>query len=228
MRKERRAIDWDKGGSVSAVIAYPQRHRPGVTPTVVLAHGAGNDMNNALLSGVHQGLAERGLVAVKFNFPYTEQGRRAPDRAPVLEACYRAVIDTIRADPTLVPQTLIIGGKSMGGRMASHLAAQGVAVAGLLFLGYPLHPAGQPDKLRVAHLGAIMAPILFFAGTRDALCSLDLLRAALAKLPRATLHVIEGGDHSFALPRRMQRSAQEVVDEIVGASADWIAQIARR
>jgi len=227
MRTERRGIDCGEHGTVSAVIAYPPGHRPGATPAVVLAHGAGNDMTNPLLSGVHQGLAQRGLVAVKFNFPYTEQGRRAPDRAPVLEACYRAVIDTIRADPALTPQTLIIGGKSMGGRMASHLAAQGVAVAGLLFLGYPLHPAGRPDKLRVAHLTAISAPMLFFAGTRDALCSLDLLREALAKLPRATLHVIEGGDHSFALPRRLRRSAQEVIEEIVGASADWIERIAR-
>jgi predicted alpha/beta-hydrolase family hydrolase len=227
MRTERRGIDCGKHGTVSAVIAYPPGHRPGATPTVVLAHGAGNDMTNPLLSGVHEGLAQRGLVAVKFNFPYTEQGRRAPDRAPVLEACYRAVIDAIRADPALAPQTLIIGGKSMGGRMASHLAAQGVAVAGLLFLGYPLHPAGRPDKLRVAHLSAISAPMLFFAGTRDALCSLDLLREALAELPRATLHVIEGGDHSFALPRRLRRSAQEVIEQIVGASVDWIERIAR-
>jgi len=227
MRVERRAIDCGEQGSVSAVVAYPAGHRPGGSTTVVLAHGAGNDMTNPLLSGVHEGLAQRGCAAVKFNFPYTERGRRAPDRAPVLEACYRAVVAAVRADPQLAPPLLIIGGKSLGGRMASHLAAQGIAVDGLLFLGYPLHPAGRADKLRVAHLGKIREPMLFLAGTRDALCSLDLLRATLRTLPTATLHVIEGGDHSFRLPRSLQRAPETVIDEIVDVSAAWIEQVAR-
>jgi predicted alpha/beta-hydrolase family hydrolase len=189
---------------------------------VILAHGAGNDMINPLVSGVHEGLARRGFTTVKFNFPYRERGQRVPDRGPVLESCYRAVVAAVRGDPHLAPTVLIIGGKSLGGRIASHLAAQGSPVDGLLFLGYPLHPAGRPDKLRVAHLGKISAPMLFFAGTRDALCSLDLLRQTLQGLPEASLHVIDGGDHSFNVPKRLARPPEMIVRELVNASADWI------
>ena len=132
----------------------------------------------------------------------------------------------IRTDAELAPPTLVIGGKSLGGRIASHLAANGVDVAGLLLLGYPLHPAGRPDKLRTAHLARIRAPMLFFAGTRDALCTLDLLRATLASLPAAVLHVIEGGDHSFKLPARLRRSPQAVIDELVSVSVGWLRNVA--
>ncbi|HVN87342.1 MAG TPA: alpha/beta family hydrolase [Candidatus Binatia bacterium] len=222
MRIQARPIEWTAGRTVSALIGYPERFRAGRTPAVILAHGAGNDMSNPLLSAVHEGLAARGYVSVKFNFPYTERGGRAPDPAPVLEACYRAVLDTVRADSQLAPPGIVIGGKSMGGRMASHLAAQGIDVAGLLFLGYPLHPAGRPEKLRTAHLARIVAPMLFFAGTRDTLCTLDRLRETLRGLPRATLHVIEGGDHSFKLPARLRRSAQSVIDELIDVATAWL------
>jgi uncharacterized protein len=225
MRVERRTIDCGDSGSVSAVVAYPDPFRPGEAVAVTLAHGAGNDMANPLLSGVHEGLAGRGHVSVKFNFPYTERGRRAPDPAPVLESCYRAVVDNVRTDERLAPRAMVIGGKSLGGRMASHLAAQGVEVAGLLLLGYPLHPAGAPQKLRVAHLRQIKVPMLFLAGTRDPLCSLDLLRETLGRLPRAQLHVIEGGDHSFKLPKRLGRSPQAVIDELVDVSDRWLREI---
>ncbi len=225
MRTQQRTIDCGESGSVSAVVAYPDAVRPGETTAVILAHGAGNNMSGALVSGVHEGLAARGVVSAKFNFPYAERGSRRPDPAPVLESCYRAVVATLRNDPLLAARALIIGGKSLGGRMASHLAAQGVAVTGLLFLGYPLHPAGRPDKLRITHLSAIAAPMLFFAGTRDPLCSLDLLRTTLRSLPRARLHVVDGGDHSFALPARLNRSPQSVIEELVDASAQWIDEI---
>jgi len=225
MALERRQIRLGGGESVSAVVAHPE---PRVSsPTVViLAHGAGNDMNAPFLSAVHEGLAARGYVSVKFNFPYTEAGRRAPDRAPVLEDCYRHVVAAIRSDPGIAVGRLVIGGKSMGGRMASHLAAQGEAVAGLLFLGYPLHPPGKEEQLRVAHLPKISVPMLFFAGTRDPLCRLDLLQQTLKQLRApATLHVIDGGDHSFAMPKRMQREARDVWEEIVRISAEWLARL---
>jgi predicted alpha/beta-hydrolase family hydrolase len=141
----------------------------------------------------------------------------------VLEACYRAVLAQLRADADLRPTRLVIGGKSMGGRMASHLAAAGEAVDGLLFLGYPLHPAGKPETLRAAHLQRIAVPMLFLAGTRDALCRLDLLRAALAGLPQATLHVVDDGDHSFAVRARSGRDQAAVRGEIVDASLTWLA-----
>jgi predicted alpha/beta-hydrolase family hydrolase len=226
MTLERRTIPLADGQSVSAVVAYPAGFTVGNATVVILAHGAGNDMQSPFLSAVHEGLAARGYVTVKFNFPYTERGRRAPDRAPVLEACYRSVLDAVRADRDIEAPRVVIGGKSMGGRMATHLAAQGAEVAGVLLLGYPLHPAGKPQQLRVAHLDRIRVPMLFFAGTRDALCNLALLRETLKRLPApVALHIVDGGDHSFKVPKSMQRQPAAVWDEIIAASADWLARV---
>ncbi len=222
---ERRQITIGGGHGVSAVVARPEP-APAAPTVVILAHGAGNDMNSPFLSAVHEGLAARGYVTVKFNFPYKEAGGRAPDRAPVLEDCFRHVLAAIRADRQLTPRHLVIGGKSLGGRIASHVAAQGEAVAGLIFLGYPLHPPGKEAQLRIAHLDTIHAPMLFFAGTRDPLCRLDLLQRTLGRLRAAvTLHVIEGGDHSFGLPKRLRREARDVWEEIVVTSTQWLEQL---
>src|SRR5215470_16615025 len=132
------------GGQVSGVATLTDAPRT----TVVLAHGAGSDMNAPLLVGVATALAAHGVSTVRFNFPYKERGARVPDRAPALEACYRAVLEQVRADPELRADRFLIGGKSLGGRMASHLAAAGEPTDGLVFLGYPLHPAGKPEQLR--------------------------------------------------------------------------------
>src|SRR6266511_2754010 len=182
LQVETRRFEDGSGGTVSAVIAYPEGFTAGRVPGVILAHGAGNDMTNPLLVAVHEGLARHGYLSIKFNFPYTEQGRRAPDPAPGLEACYQSVIAAVRTDEALQPPQLVIGGKSLGGRIASQLAAQGVAVDGVLLLGYPLHPPGKPEKLRVEHLARITVPMLFFAGIRDPLCTLELLRQTLKQL----------------------------------------------
>lgn len=222
MTFEKRSIAISSTDSVSALLATPAAPRRS-RAVVVLAHGAGNDMSNPFLSAVHEGLCERGFATLKFNFPYKERGGRAPDKTAVLEACYRSVLESMRSDRELRDLPVIIGGKSMGGRMATHLAAQGEAVAGVLLLGYPLHPAGKPEQLRDAHLNRITAPMLFFAGTRDALCSLDLLRPALAACTApVTLHVIEGGDHSFKVLKRSGRDQAAVEAEIVDASAAWL------
>jgi len=219
----RRRIVLPGGGAVSAVVALPSGfRRPGRTPAVILAHGAGSDMTSPFMSTIHSGLAREGYIAVKFNFPYTEARRRAPDPRPVLERCYRAVVDAIAADRALAPPWIAIGGKSLGGRIASYVAAGGAAVRGLVFLGYPLHPAGRPDALRADHLPAIPVPMLFVEGTRDTLCDLDRLRPVLARLPRATLHTIEGTDHSFRVPRRLGRSDEDVWAEIVGVAARFL------
>ncbi len=209
------------GGSVSGAISLPPVPP---TATIVLAHGAGAPMQTPLLVDVAEHLAAHGLAAVRFNFPYAERGERAPDRAPGLEACYRAVLEQVRADPRVAGTRLIIGGKSMGGRMASHLAAAGEAVDGLVFLGYPLHPAGRPQQLRAAHLSRIAVPMLFVTGTRDALCRLDLLDDVLRGLPQATRHRIDDGDHSFAVRKRSGRDRAAVVGEIVSALRDWLSE----
>jgi predicted alpha/beta-hydrolase family hydrolase len=208
------------GGSVGGIVAPAAA--PARRATMILAHGAGTDMHHPFLARFADGLAARGVATVRFNFPYTEQGRHRPDPAPILEACWHAVLDAVRADAALSRGRIVIGGKSMGGRMASHIAAQGAAVDGLLFLGYPLHPAGQPHKLRAAHLPQITAPMLFLSGTRDALCPLDRLRPVLAALPQATLAVIDDADHSFAVRKRSGRDADAVMDEMLAASVDWL------
>ena len=219
----RRRIKLPGGGAVSAVVGLPQRFRPGRTPAVLIAHGAGAGMSSPFVSFVHTELARAGYVAVKFNFPYTEARRRRPDPRPVLESCFRAVLGAVAADRALLPPWIAIGGKSLGGRIASYLAAAGAPVRGVFFLGYPLHPAGRPDQLRADHLPAVPVPMLFVQGTRDALCDLERLREVLRGLPRATLHVVEGGDHSFRLPRRDGKPEQVVWAEIVGAVVRWLA-----
>jgi hypothetical protein len=223
----RRRIALPGGGAVSAVVALPPGfRRPGRTPAVVLAHGAGNDMTSAFMSTMHAGLAREGFVSVKFNFPYTEAKRRTPDPRPVLERCYRAVLDAVVRDRRLAPPWIAIGGKSLGGRIASYLAAEGAPVRALVFLGYPLHPAGRPTELRADHLPRIAVPMLFVQGTRDALCECARLREVMARLPHATLHPIEGGDHSFRVPRRSGRADAEVWAEVVTATARWLASVA--
>jgi predicted alpha/beta-hydrolase family hydrolase len=180
-------------------------------------------MNSPFLSHVHRALAERGVMTVKFNFPYKEQGRKAPDRAPVLEETWRAVAEAVRDEPRLSPRRLFFAGKSMGGRIASHLAAQGQSCSGLVFLGYPLHPPNKPDRLRADHLKAIQCPMLFIQGTRDALCDLDLLRTALEPLQApVTLRVIEGGDHSFKVLKRLGRSQEAVWEGIIAEIDHWL------
>jgi predicted alpha/beta-hydrolase family hydrolase len=183
-------------------------------------------MNSEFLSFVHTALAQRGALTVKFNFPYTERGARAPDRPPVLIETWRAVARAVREDQKLAPGSLVLGGKSMGGRIASMIAADGEPCAGLVLLGYPLHPAGQPAKLRVDHLARIRVPMLFVQGTRDPLCDMALLEDALAGLQApVTLHRIEEGDHSFSVPKRLGRAPQEIREEIAGVVQRWLAQL---
>jgi predicted alpha/beta-hydrolase family hydrolase len=229
LRRETRRLENGRGGTVSAAIAYPDSFIAGRVLGVILAHGAGNDMTQPLLVAVHQGLAQHGYLSITFNFPYTEQGRRAPDPAPVLEACYRSVMAAVRTDTALRPSQLVIGGKSLGGRIASQLAAQGETSDGVLLLGYPLHPPGKPEKLRVEHLPRITVPMLFFAGTRDSLCTLALLRQTLKQLVvPVTLHVIAEGDHSFVVPKRTGRTQADVYEEIITASSTWIRENLQR
>jgi predicted alpha/beta-hydrolase family hydrolase len=185
---------------------------------------------------VAAGLAERGLDVVTFNFLYSEQGRKIPDPKPRLEGCYRAVIDAALKHRSLKKNRLVIGGKSMGGRIASQVAAiDGENIAGLVFLGYPLHPPGRPDKLRADHFKDITAPLLFAQGARDAFGRPDEIRAALGiksttgrpvdkpdKLAacRTTIYVIEGGDHSFKVPKGVAPQ-QEVYEKVMDEISEW-------
>jgi len=172
-----------------------------------------------------QALSRLGLDVVTFNFPYIEQKRRIPDRAPVLEACYRSIIATMRREVSSAARHLFIGGKSMGGRIATHVAAADnqLPIAGLVLLGYPLHPPGRPDQRRDKHLSAIEHPMLVVQGSRDSFGTPAELEPVLATLPRtATLHVVAGGDHSFKLSRKDPVRQAEVYSEIQQTIAAWI------
>lgn len=198
--------------------------------TIVLAHGAGAGQLSPFMIGFATVMASCGLDAVTFNFPYMEQKRRLPDRAPVLEACYAAVVHETRRRIASARRSLVIGGKSMGGRIATQLAASDGAlpVKGLVLLGYPLHPPGRPQQRRDAHLPQVHRPMLFVQGSRDAFGTPAELDPVLATLsPPPTLHVVEDGDHSFALPRATAERRRATEDEIRAVVANWVREQAR-
>ena len=203
--------------------AANKQRRRGVT--LLLGHGAGADQTSAFMVSFATGLAARGVDTVTFNFLYTEQGRRAPDTNNKLEACYRAAIDAVRGQRQLKANRLMIGGKSLGGRIASQVAATGVeALAGLVFLGYPLHAPGKADQPRTAHLPQIQAPMLFVQGTRDPFGSPAELRSVIKKLKLpATIYEVAGGEHSFTVLKSSLVSQEEVYAAAQDEIGRWIA-----
>jgi len=194
-------------GPVTVLEQGPRRGR-----RLLLAHGAGGTARSPFLSQVSDGLASAGFRVVRFNFPYSEAGRRSPDRAALLLATWRAVVDSHGGDGGAV-----LAGKSMGGRYATLLLAEPdpPAAVGVVLFGYPLHPPGRIEQLRTEHLPRVQVPMLFLSGTRDPLARLDLLEPAIGDLPRATLHLVDGGDHDF---RVKARPSKDVMKELVDAT----------
>jgi uncharacterized protein len=204
----------------TTAVAYPASGPDRAGISLLLAHGAGSNQASPFMVRFAGALAARGIDAVTLNFLYSERRKRVPDRNDKLEACWRKVIEAFHAgafgkhtDPPF------IGGRSMGGRIASQVAAAGdVEVAGLVLLGYPLHPPGQPDKLRSKHLPAIRVPMLIVQGSRDAFGTPDELRPLLKQLTAPVdLRVVEGGDHSYKVPKKLTPPAEVdkfVVDEV--------------
>ena len=191
------------------------------SPAFVMAHGAGGRMNDRGMRSLAKLLSPRGLHVVRFNFPYAETGSRRPDPMPLLQACTAAVVASAKRH--VKAARWLIGGRSMGGRAASMLAADGFACDGLLLLAFPLHPAGEPAKLRDAHLPRIRVPTLCVNGTRDALCRRDLMDAVVARLPSTfSMHWLEGADHSFHVLKSSGRSDADVLDEIGTTVDDWL------
>jgi predicted alpha/beta-hydrolase family hydrolase len=203
---------------------------------VVLAHGAGAGMDHRFLAAMGRELTDRGFGVLRYQFPYMEErarsgGRRPPDRKPVLLATARAAL--ARGRELAGPDGLLLAaGKSMGGRMTSELAVADPAlfdrlgVAGIAFLGFPLHPPKRPEKApeRARHLAGVRVPTLFLQGTRDPLADLDLLRPAVEQMDSpATLHVVDGADHGFAVLQRSGRTAEEVLAELADTIASWSA-----
>jgi len=211
------------------VYAAPPRARAGIG--LLLAHGAGGNQMSPFMVEFATGLAHRGIDAVTFNFVYSERKRRLPDRNEKLEACWRAVIAAARSaalGPEIARGALAIGGKSMGGRIASQVAAADAeGIAGLVLLGYPLHPPGRPDRLRVQHLPAISVPMLIVQGEKDAFGTPDELRPVLRTLKApAQLYVVDSGDHSFKVPKTAGTPQAQVRARVLDEIERWLRGIA--
>lgn len=191
-------------------------------PRLILAHGAGAGQTHPFMVAFARGLVARGIDVTTFDFPYMQERRHVPDKAPVLERCFRDMIDAARGSDPAGP--LFIGGKSMGGRIATHLGAQGVeGVAGIIALGYPLHPPGKPGQLRDAHLPEIRIPVLIVQGERDAFGTPEELKPVLARMTAdVTLHVVDRADHSLNVRGRSPQSHDDVLDVVSG----WMKVIA--
>jgi uncharacterized protein len=212
-----------KAGSVSALLDRPPKARA----CFVFAHGAGAGMIHPFMETVASGLGERGIATLRYQFPYMEKGSKRPDPPPIAQVAVRAAVaEAAKRCPGL---PLIAGGKSFGGRMTSQAQATAPldGVDGLAFFGFPLHPAGKPSSDRAKHLADVKIPMLFLQGTRDSLAELKLLEPVVKSLGRlATLHRVEGADHSFHVPARSGRNDREVMNEILDAFAAWVGKIA--
>ncbi|MCG6917006.1 MAG: dienelactone hydrolase family protein [Deltaproteobacteria bacterium] len=224
MKEESSTIPLDGGETVSGVFTIPDDYAADHSTGVILAHGAANSLAHPLLAHVAQGLAEAGYLVMRFNFLYREKGRKAVDRQEVLVRTWQSVYGFLGDHPRYRPKTVVAGGKSLGGRVASQMAAEGILPAeGMIFLGYPLHPPGKKEKLRDAHLYRINIPMLFFAGTRDSLCDLELLRSVLGRLAVPwQLETIEGADHSFRVPKSAGVTADEIHQSITDKASRWL------
>ena len=229
--REPHAVKISVGASQSTTaVVYPAQSSSPRPAALVLAHGAGAGQRHPFMVGFARGLSERGIDLLTFNFLYTEAGRRVPDRMPQLVACYRAVIAAAREQVASAREQLFIGGKSMGGRATTHVAADDPAlpIQGIVLLGYPLHPPGRPDQLRDAHLPEVRCPMLFVQGSRDTFGTPSELKPILASLtPLPTLHTIEGGDHSFKISGRDAKKQAAVYVEIQDTIAEWIIKDCR-
>jgi uncharacterized protein len=222
---EKITVNVGDAGSVTALIYFAdKRARKGIT--LILGHGAGANQFSSFMRQVAAGLATRGLDVMTFNFLYSERGRGAPDQKAKLELCYAAVIEAARGHKKLKGNRLAIGGKSMGGRIASQVAAVGASgLTGLVFLGYPLHPPGRPDKMRDAHLPDVPAPMLFMQGSRDSFGSPDELRSVFKRLSlAATLYEIETGDHSFKVLKSAPLSQEQVFEGVMDKIVSWLVE----
>ncbi|MTV18211.1 MULTISPECIES: alpha/beta family hydrolase [Bradyrhizobium] len=207
--------------TVSALLLQPAQARS----AYVFAHGAGAGMTHPSMAAIAEGLAERGIATLRYQFPYMEKGSKRPDMPAVAQATVRAAVAEAARRCGELP--LFAGGKSFGGRMTSQAQAKAplAGVRGLVFLGFPLHPAGKPSSERAKHLAEVKVPMLFLQGTRDALAELDLLKPVVRGLgARATLHLVQEADHSFHVLKRSGRDDHEVMTELLDAFAAWAAK----
>jgi uncharacterized protein len=218
MGEETISVALASGGSVTAIRHEPEGKSKKVR--LIYAPGASANVHDPFGRFMCRRLAAQGIASVRFQFPYMEAKKRGPDRPPVLEATWRAVIEASREKG----KKLIVGGRSMGGRIATQVAAQGEAVDGLALFAYPLHPPGNVEKMRDAHLPSMGAPAFFCSGTRDAFASPEELRTLMKRIPDSTLHLLEGADHGYSVPKSSGRSKEDVWSEAAEAFDVWVGK----
>jgi len=212
--------------SVSGVLGVPEWWPTGSRVGLVLAHDRMGSHEDPLLVGLHRGLTERGFLTLRFNFPFAELGKRRPDKDPVLERAFFEAVQLLGRDPTAAPAHLLLGGKGLGGKVAARMAMARLRVEGLFFLGHPLHPADQPERVEADHLYRIICPILFCQGTRDPYCDLEALRGTLTRVgaPK-TLHVVAEADHQFKVLKKSGRTQEDVIQELLTTLEGWIGKV---
>jgi len=221
MKTETHKITVNPKAYVTSIWLIPEQY----DSVLLIAPGAGKDMHSEFISHLHEGIAEHNIMTVKFNFPYLEQGRTAPNTPTVLEDTWIAIIEAVMAQTGLPREKIFLSGKSMGGRYATLLAAKLDNFAGIILYGYPLHAPGKTNKPRSEDLNSVHSPMLFFQGSRDSLCELEIFKAILEHLnPQPDLHIIEGGDHSFKILKRLNRSEESVRTELIQKTVEWIKQ----
>jgi len=219
---ESRFLASQSSGDVSAILQRPDDARA----LYVFGHGAGAGMRHRFMQAASDALGDHGIATFRYQFPYVEKRIRRIDPQPILLATVRAAVEAAAA--TAPDLQLLAGGKSMGGRMTSLASAAEAlpGVRGLVFFGFPLHPAGAPAVTRAEHLERVQTPMLFLQGTRDKLGDLDLLRPIIDRLaPRASIHIVEGADHSFEVPKRSGRNLADVLEELAGTVSSWAASL---
>lgn len=214
-----RFIATSSKGEVSGLLLRQQDARA----LLVLAHGAGAGMEHPFMTQLAGAFAAEGIATLRYQFPYTEAKGKRPDPAPVLEATVRSAVAAAEKAAPKLP--IFAGGKSMGGRMTSRAASDGAGlpVRGIVFFGFPLHGAGkEPGVERAQHLAEVRVPMLFLQGTRDSLARLDLIEKVCGGLPKATLHVVDGADHGFHVPKSSGRTDVQVIEGLAKTTAAWI------
>lgn len=217
----------EHGGKISTLVSFPQNFDSAKNPAVIIAHGAGNDMFNPLLTHMAHVLDQAGYLCVRFNFPYRDRGRRNPDSDDILMSAWLSVYQFFKNHPAYQPERVVVAGKSLGARIATQAVAAGILDAsGLILLGYPLHAPGKKDILRDAHLYKITAPMLFFAGSHDPFCDTAILNDVLIKIKApCSIEVIEGAEHSFKTSSSSGVTEEQVYARILGKTLHWLGNL---
>lgn len=226
--EENVSLPLGNGEAVSGILLVPEGAKKGNADVFIIAHGQGNGMKHPLLVTFAEGLAGAGYATLRFNFLFKEKGREHPDKKDALYLAWEGAMRYIREESGLEPKRIFASGKSLGGRIAAHMTAEGlIDPDGLVFLGYPLHPMGEPEKARADHFAKIKAPMLFFAGTRDPFCNLLLLKKVFGTLDldmNSRLEVVDGGDHSFEVPKSLYLPTEDIYRHILKKTLQWLGK----